>query len=207
MAMELATSVYLYTLFRCIILNSDSYTHLINSLEQSVLKCKEPFQPVFVYLIVPKSAFSSLWTMFKFLIPFSTSENHVHPDSHGLWTWCHQMVCPLICLHYKRYLRIWWLHRVQMVHIHFFNGLHRKSTPSVNTNTVLQQYFTSGFIHQLLSNKQHIIISPFGLHTINNIKFWDGQTDRPSFIMIQTKGTTAIIYIYVNRHDICKVFY
>jgi len=147
MAMELVTSADLYTLFHCIILTLDSYTHLINLLKQPVPKYKEPFWPVFVNMVVPKPAFSSLWTMFKFLISFSTSENHVHPYSHGFWTRCHQMVRPLICLHYKRYLRIWWLHRVQMVHIHFFNGLHRKSTQSVNTNTVWQQYLTSRFVH------------------------------------------------------------
>jgi hypothetical protein len=60
MAMELATSADLYTLFHCIILTSDSYTHLINLLKQPVPKYKEAFQPVLLNMVVPQSAFSSL---------------------------------------------------------------------------------------------------------------------------------------------------
>jgi hypothetical protein len=142
-----AKSADLYTFFHSIILISDSHTCLINSLEQPVPKCKEPVQPVLVNLKLPKSSFITLWTMFKFLISFSTSENHVHPDSHSFWTGCHQVVHPLICLHYKRYLRIWRLHRVQMVHVHFLNGLQTKSMQFVNTNTASQQCLVSRFIH------------------------------------------------------------
>jgi hypothetical protein len=36
-----------------------------------------------------------------------------------------------------------------MVHVHFFNGLHRKSTQSVSTNTVWQQYLTSNLRNKI----------------------------------------------------------
>ena len=173
MATELATFADLYTLSHYIILTLYSYTHLINLLKQPVPKYKEAFQPVLVNMKVPQSAFSSLWTMFKFLVSFSTSENHVHPYSHGFWTRCHQMVRPLICLHYKCHLRIWWLHRVQMVQIHFFNGLHRKSTQSVNT-----KQFCCNISPQVISTSycpiNNTSSQPFGLHTVNR------QTDQVS---------------------------
>jgi hypothetical protein len=53
-------------------------------------------------------------------------------------------------------------------------------------------------------NIKHIIISAPLVSTPSTILMGqtDRQTGRPSFIMIQTKDTTTILCIYVNRHNI-----
>jgi hypothetical protein len=68
-----------------------------------------------------------------------------------------------------------------MVHIHFFNGLHKKSTQFVNT-----KQFCSNISPQVLSTSycpinNTLSSQPFGLHTVNNTKFWDRQTDQVSW--------------------------
>lgn len=62
----------------------------------------------------------------KFLVALGTGENDVDPDAHRLGARRHQVVRSLRALDAERQAGVRALHRVQVVHVNFFNGLHNK---------------------------------------------------------------------------------
>lgn len=61
--------------------------------------------------------------MFVFLITFSTREYNIDPYPHGFRRWRHQIIEAFVCLHYKRQIGIRRFDGVQVIQVHFFDGL------------------------------------------------------------------------------------